>query len=79
MEIPKDKPTEKEVKIALNADTGGLNSVQVGGEELLAMPMKLNILRYTDNERLNLTEYAEFDMRHSKGIVVSEEEKEGKK
>jgi beta-galactosidase len=79
VEIPTDKATEKEVKIDFNAYTGGLNSVQVGGEELLAAPLKLNILRYTDNERLNLAEYAEFDMRHSKGIVVTEEEKDGKR
>lgn len=71
IKIPAEKPTKKEVKITFNADTGALNLIQVGEKQLLASPMKLNILRYIDNERLNLSEYAEFDMRHSKSIVIS--------
>ena len=73
--IPENKPTKKEVKIDFNADTGGVNSIQVGSKELLVSPLKLNILRYIDNERLNLSEYAEFDMRHSRSMVVDCEEK----
>ena len=73
--IPESKPTEKEVETAFNADTGALNSLKVGGKELLASPVKLNILRYIDNERLNASEYAEFDMRHSKSYVIKSEER----
>lgn len=71
--IPASKPTEKELKTSFNADTGALNSIQVGEKELLASPVKLNILRYIDNERLNASEYAEFDMEHSKSYVIGGE------
>lgn len=74
--IPVDTPTKKEVKIVFNADTGGVNSIEVAGKELLITPLQLNILRYTDNERLNLAEYALFDMRHSKPMTYFSQQTE---
>jgi len=76
VKIPEIQPTKKEVKIAFNADTGGVNSIIVGEKELLASPLKLNILRYIDNERLNAPEYAEFGMRESKSFVIASKKTE---
>ncbi len=76
VKIPEVQPTKKGVESAFNADTGGVNSIKFGEKELLASPLKLNILRYIDNERLNSSEYAEFGMRESKSFVISSEKTE---
>ena len=70
VKLPAITPTEKEVKMSFNADTGALNSLKIDGKELLVSPMKLNILRYIDNERLNVPEYEAFGMRQCKSYVI---------
>ena len=51
VEIPTEKGSADEVKIAIDSDTGCLTSILVDGKEILKAPAKFNVLRYTDNDR----------------------------
>ena len=49
--IPQAVPSGKPVEIGVDAQTGQLRSIRVDGREILRTPMRLNITRYTDNDR----------------------------
>ena len=51
IEIPKATPSGKKLEIKVDENTGCLSSVLLDGKEVLAAPMKLNIVRYIDNDR----------------------------
>ena len=48
--IPESKGVAASISITVDEHTGELTSLLADGKEVLRMPMKLNILRYTDNE-----------------------------
>ena len=52
VEIPKITGKAKRVEIAVDEDTGCLISLKADGDEVLKTPMRWNILRYTDNDRI---------------------------
>ena len=50
-EIPKTIQTERDIEIKVEEHSGKLISLLVGGREILKTPLKLNAIRYTDNDR----------------------------
>ena len=51
-EVPiPDRASDKKIQIEIDEESGELISVRSGETELLKTPMRLNLLRYTDNER----------------------------
>ena len=55
--IPTRKGKAKQLEIGVDKYTGCLSSIKVDGEEILKAPMRWNILRYTDNDRLLLPKW----------------------
>lgn len=51
IEIPKLSATEKDIEIKVEEYSGKLISLLVGGREVLKTPLKLNAIRYIDNDR----------------------------
>ena len=49
--LPEIKTSGKKLDISINEQTGELISLKADGEEILHTPMKINIRRYTDNDR----------------------------
>lgn len=43
--------TEKDISLGINYDTAEIESLRRGGEELLKCPVRLNVMRYVDNDR----------------------------
>ncbi len=46
-----DNATDKTIEIKVDERSGELTSIMVGGEEQLITPLRLNVLRYVDNDR----------------------------
>ncbi len=67
--IPKPEQKNMPVEIDVDTDTAIIKQLKVNGKEILLSPMKLNMLRYIDNERLNQAEYNEFGMKDLKSYV----------
>ena len=58
VKIPeKVKTAPKNVEIAVNERTGELVSLKRDGEELLLSPVRLNVIRYTDNDRRLISQW----------------------
>lgn len=51
VELPIIDSTAKGIKINVDERTGALNSLIVDGIEILKTPLKINFIRYTDNDR----------------------------
>ena len=51
VEIPQSCTTKKDIKIKVEEHSGKLISLIVDGREILKTPLKLNAVRYTDNDR----------------------------
>lgn len=49
--IPETKNNSGAISIEVNERTGELTSIKTDGKEVLAAPMSINLIRYTDNER----------------------------
>ena len=49
--LPETVERAREVAVTLDRETGGLTSILVDGQEVLATPLRLNYRRYTDNDR----------------------------
>ncbi len=57
VEIPAIKGKAKALEIAVDEYTGALYSIRADGKEVLKSPIKWNIFRYTDNDRLLLPKW----------------------
>ena len=75
--IPAIKGEAKHLEIAVDEYTGCLSSIKADGKEVLKMPMRWNILRYTDNDRLLLPKWTnEYRLPECKSEVTSLEKTE---
>ncbi|MBQ9714109.1 MAG: hypothetical protein IJV83_02175 [Clostridia bacterium] len=52
--LPALLPSDAKIEIAVDEYTGALTSLRVNGAEVLKTPMRFNVCRYTDNDRLLL-------------------------
>lgn len=59
VEMPEIGASEKRLEIAVNEHTGELLSIKTDGKEILRSPMRLNVIRYTDNDRDLLVDWNE--------------------
>ena len=58
VEIPKStQASSSVVSIEVNEHTGEITSIKVDGREILCTPVHLNIMRYTDNDRILLSQW----------------------
>ena len=49
--IPSETPSDAKINISVDEKTGELTSILKNGEEILKAPVKINLLRYIDNDR----------------------------
>ena len=57
--IPEAKNNADAISIEVDELTGELTSIKADGKEILASPMSINLIRYTDNERTEYPKWSE--------------------
>ena len=53
VQIPEQKGNANAVQIEVDEHTGEITSIKADGKEVLKTPVHFNVLRYTDNDRIN--------------------------
>lgn len=75
--IPEIKGEAKKIEIQADEKTGELISIKADGEEKLLSPMRLNITRYTDNDRHHIEKwYTNYQLQEVKPHIFSCEKTE---
>ncbi len=75
--IPQQTMSTQIPEIRVDAETGMLTSIRMGDEELLASPVQLNLLRFTDNERILIGKWQDqYRLHKCRPCVISLEKRE---
>ena len=68
--------SEKKVEISVSEQSGEINSLKIDGKELLLSPIRINIARYTDNDRPLLAKWAKYGINDARPHIFAFEKTE---